>query len=48
VRDTALGLAVARRAGLGPAQVLNTRGSSEVVAYLTARRARAKRALALG
>jgi DNA polymerase (family 10) len=48
MRDTALGLTVARRAGLAPGQVLNARGSTDVAAYLSARRARAKRALALG
>jgi len=47
VRDTALGLSVARRAGLGPSQVLNTRGAREVAAYLATRRRKAKRALAL-
>jgi DNA polymerase (family 10) len=47
VRDTALGVSVARRAGLGPAQVLNTRGAREISAYLGARKTKAKRALAL-
>jgi DNA polymerase (family 10) len=46
VGDTALGLAVARRAGLGPSQVLNTRGCEAVVAYLAARREKARHALA--
>jgi DNA polymerase (family 10) len=46
VADTALGLAVARRAGLAPSQVLNARGARAVVAYLAARREKAKRALA--
>jgi DNA polymerase (family 10) len=47
VRDTALGVSVARRAGLAASQVLNTRGAREVAAYLMARRRKAKRALAL-
>jgi DNA polymerase (family 10) len=47
VRDTALGVSVARRAGLAAAQVLNARGAPEVTAYLAARRQKAKRALAL-
>jgi DNA polymerase (family 10) len=48
VRDTALGVSVARRAGLSPSQVLNTRGAGEVARYLAARRRKAKRTLALG
>jgi DNA polymerase (family 10) len=47
VRDTALGVSVARRAGLAASQVLNTRGATEVAAYLATRRRKAKRALAL-
>lgn len=47
VRDTALGVSVARRAGLAPSQVLNTRGALEVAAYLESRRRKAKRVLAL-
>jgi DNA polymerase (family 10) len=47
IRDTALGISVARRAGLAPAQVLNTRGAREVGAYLASRKRKAKRALAL-
>jgi DNA polymerase (family 10) len=47
VRDTALGVSVARRAGLAPSQVLNTRGAREVAAYLGSRKRKAKRALAL-
>jgi DNA polymerase (family 10) len=47
VRDTALGVSVARRAGLSASQVLNTRGAREVAEYLAARRQKAKRALAL-
>ena len=47
VRDTSLGVSVARRAGLAPSQVLNTRGAREVTAYLASRRRKAKRALAL-
>lgn len=47
VRDTSLGVSVARRAGLAPAQVLNSRGTDEVVAYLAARRRRGKRRLSL-
>jgi hypothetical protein len=38
---------VARRAGLSASQVLNTRGTEEVVAYLAKRRLEAKRRLAL-
>lgn len=45
VRDTWLGLSVARRAGLGADQVLNAAGTEEVVAYLAARRNRAKKRL---
>jgi DNA polymerase (family X) len=47
LRDTALGVSVARRAGLAPAQVLNTRGAREMAAYLGSRKRKAKRALAL-
>ncbi|HEY3819446.1 MAG TPA: PHP domain-containing protein [Polyangiaceae bacterium] len=47
VRDTALGVSVARRAGLAASQVLNTRGAREVASYLESRRRKAKRALAL-
>jgi DNA polymerase (family 10) len=47
VRDAMLGVSVARRAGLRPDQVINTRGASEVAAYLSARRRKAKEALAL-
>jgi DNA polymerase (family 10) len=47
VRDTALRVSVARRAGLAPSQVLNTRGAREVAAYLGSRKRKAKRALAL-
>jgi DNA polymerase (family 10) len=47
IRDTALGVAVARRAGLSPVQVLNARGPREVASYLAARKRRAKRSLAL-
>jgi DNA polymerase (family 10) len=45
VADTALGLAVARRAGLAPSQVLNTRSARAAAAYLADRRARAMRKL---
>lgn len=45
VRDTWLGLSVARRAGLGAEQVLNAAGTEEVVAYLAARRHRGRRRL---
>lgn len=45
VRDTWLGVSVARRAGLGGAQVLNAAGTEEVVAYLSARRDRARKRL---
>ncbi|HEX8790780.1 MAG TPA: DNA polymerase/3'-5' exonuclease PolX [Polyangiaceae bacterium] len=45
VRDTWLGLSVARRAGLGTGQVLNAAGTEEVVAYLAARRHRGKKRL---
>jgi DNA polymerase (family 10) len=38
VADTALGVAVARRAGLAPSQVLNARSARSVTAYLAARR----------
>jgi DNA polymerase (family 10) len=47
VRDAALGLTVARRAGLAPGQVLNTRSAREVAAYLSTRRRKAKETLAL-
>jgi DNA polymerase (family 10) len=47
VRDTSFGLSVARRAGLGPSQVLNTRGPGEVLSYLQARVKKGKRRLAL-
>lgn len=45
VRDAWLGLAVARRAGLGTHQVLNAGGAEEVAAYLAARRTRARKRL---
>ncbi len=45
VRDTSLGVTVARRAGLLPSQVLNTKPRSEIVSYLAARRKRGLRAL---
>lgn len=48
VHDTALGLTVARRAGLAASQVLNARDAGEVTSYLAARRRRATHALALG
>jgi DNA polymerase (family 10) len=47
IRDASLGVSVARRAGLSASQVLNTRGTEEVVAYLAKRRLEAKRRLAL-
>lgn len=47
VRDTSFGVQVARRAGLGPSQVLNARGPAEVVSYLQARVRKGKRRLAL-
>ncbi|MGH7297587.1 MAG: PHP domain-containing protein, partial [Polyangiaceae bacterium] len=47
IRDTALGVSVARRAGLAPSQVLNARNAEEVSGYLSSRRRKAKRALAL-
>jgi DNA polymerase (family 10) len=47
VRDTALGVSVARRAGLAPTQVLNARGPREAIAYLARRRLAGKRALSL-
>jgi DNA polymerase (family 10) len=47
IRDTDLGISVARRAGLAPSQVLNTRNAEEVAGYLSSRRRKAKRALAL-
>lgn len=40
------GVAIARRAGLGPEDVLNTRSLEEVRAFLAARRARAREAAA--
>ncbi len=46
VADTALGLAVARRAGLAPSQVLNAKGAPAAAAYLTARRKKAMARLA--
>ena len=48
LRDTALGLMLARRAGLTRSQILNTRGPRAMVAYLSERRRRASRALANG
>jgi DNA polymerase (family 10) len=48
MRDTALGVTVARRAGLRPEQVLNTKGPAEVAAFLADRRRKARAALALG
>jgi DNA polymerase (family 10) len=47
VADTALGLAVARRAGLAASQVLNGRSARSVAAYLSARRTTAMRKLSL-
>jgi DNA polymerase (family 10) len=47
VRDTALGVAVARRAGLAPSQVLNAEGPREAIAYLARRRLEGRRVLAL-
>jgi DNA polymerase (family 10) len=47
LRDADLGLAVARRAGLASSQVLNAGGAAEVIADLSERRRRARRALAL-
>ena len=47
IRDASLGVSVARRAGLSASQVLNTRGTEEVMAYLAKRRLEAKRRLAL-
>jgi len=47
LRDASLGVTVARRAGLSPAQVLNARGADEVIRYLAARRRKARRKLAL-
>jgi DNA polymerase (family 10) len=47
IRDTALGVTIARRAGLTASQVLNARGPSEAMTYLSRRRIRAKRTLAL-
>jgi DNA polymerase (family 10) len=48
VGDTALGVAVARRAGLAPSQVLNTRSAQAVRAYLATRRKKGIQALASG
>jgi len=45
VRDTWLGVSVARRAGLGADQVLNAAGTEEVVAYLSSRRGQARKRL---
>jgi DNA polymerase (family 10) len=45
--DTALGVMIARRAGLAPSRVLNSSGPRAVSAYLAARRRKAKRSLAL-
>ena len=47
IRDTSLGISVARRAGLKASQVLNTRGTDEIGGYLSSRRKKAKRALFL-
>jgi DNA polymerase (family 10) len=38
IADAALGLAVARRAGLAPSQVLNSRGARATALYLSSRR----------
>jgi DNA polymerase (family 10) len=46
VRDTALGITVARRAGLTAGQVLNAMGPAEVAAFLSARRRKGIAALA--
>ena len=48
VGDTGIGLALARRAGLAPSQVLNARGPRAVADYLVARRKKARQALASG
>jgi DNA polymerase (family 10) len=45
IRDTALGVSVARRAGLGPAQVLNAAPFAEVAMLLAERRRAGRRAL---
>ena len=47
VRDVALGVAVARRAGLPPSRVLNSVGPAEVTTLLATRRRKARQALAL-
>ncbi len=47
IADAALGLALARRAGLSPSQVLNARGARAVTGYLAARRKRALRKITL-
>lgn len=47
INDTSLGVSVARRAGLTASQVLNTRDAKDVSAYLSTRRRKAKRALAI-
>jgi DNA polymerase (family 10) len=47
LRDTGLGVTLARRAGLAPAQILNTLGADEIAVYLARRRRKAKRLLAL-
>jgi DNA polymerase (family 10) len=47
VRDTWLGLSVARRAGLAADQVLNAAATEEVLTYLAARRDRARKRLLL-
>jgi DNA polymerase (family 10) len=47
LRDTGLGISVARRAGLAPSQVLNARDTADVVSYLATRRRKAKRTLAI-
>ena len=43
--DTAFGIDMARKAGLAPAEVFNTRSASEMHDYLEARRLRARQAL---
>jgi DNA polymerase (family 10) len=45
--DTGLGVIVARRAGLGPEQILNARTAVDLAAHLAARREKAKRRLGL-
>jgi DNA polymerase (family 10) len=47
IADAALGLAVARRAGLAPSQVLNSRGARATALYLSARRKAAMRKMTL-